>query len=210
MNTDFSNPLNEISALRRAGWIGSVLSLAVLLVDYLELIPREVLSPSFRTLSLVCAFSFLGGFIAALFLNWRGIPARGGVRVGLACGSRAGVIGSVVAAACLLIGNAAAMRGNGFSATADFFPLLSACMSIVPGIAFGLLGGLFATLLRSPASFARDIPILPTGSTETTRFMAHVPGMLLTLLAVAAFLSPFFPCGFEGIQRPHQSYPRAS
>ena len=196
-----NSPHPSAYAGHRAGVIVAFVSAGAFLVTSLPLIPQNFPS-SLRTLLLVCGFSFLGGFIAALFLNWRTIPARDGVRIGLACGSRAGAVGSVVAAACLLLGNAMAMSGKGFAPTPDFFPLLSACMSIVPGVAFGLLGALVAVLLRSPASFARDVPKAATGSTEPRKFLPNVSGILLTLLIAAAFLSPFFPVWFGARPKP--------
>ncbi|MEI8233303.1 MAG: hypothetical protein WCH57_01310 [Verrucomicrobiota bacterium] len=196
------SPHEPVSARHKAGVIAALVSAGALPVTSLPLIPPNFLSPSLRTLLLVCGFSFLGGFIATLFLSWRTIAARDGVRVGLACGSRAGAVGSVVAAACLLIGNAAAMRGKGFTAAPDFFPLLSACMSIVPGIAFGLLGALIAVLFRSPSSFARDIPRSPIDGSEPRKSVVHVQGILLTLLVIAAFLSPLFPIWFQARPKP--------
>ena len=197
-----NSPYPPAYARHRAGVIAALVSAGALPVTSLPLIPPNFLSPSLRTLLLVCGFSFLGGFIATLIQNWRTIPARDGVRVGLACGLRAGAVGSVIAAACLLIGNAAAMSGKSFATTADFFPLLSAFMSIVPGVALGLLGALVAVLLRSPASFSRDIPRSTINSTEPRKFLPDVPGILLTLLIATAFISPFFPAWFGARPKP--------
>jgi hypothetical protein len=196
------SPPEPVSARYKAGVIAAFISSGAFLVSYLSLAPGNYLPPSLRTLSLVCGFSFFGGLIATLFLNWRAIPARDGVRMGLACGSRAGIVGSVVAAACILIGSAAISRRNGFVTVTDFFPLLSACMSIVPGIATGSFGALLAVLLRSPASFARDIPRATTHSAEPRKFLPNVPGILLTLLVATAFLSPFFPVWFRARPKP--------
>lgn len=186
---------------RKAGLTAALVSSGGFLVTYLPVASQSALPPSLRILSLVCGFSFLGGFIATTLNNWREIPPRAGIGVGLACGFCAGTIGSVVAAASLLLGIAFSLAGSGHASSPDFYPLVSACMSVVPGIVAGILGGLFAVLLRSPASFARNLPQM-SGTGEPKPFAACVPRMLLALLVVAALLSPFFPVWFGARPTP--------
>jgi hypothetical protein len=163
------------SFCRKAGTVGALVSLGALPISVLSLVPGYFLTPQLRMLLLVCGFSFLSGFIATCIQDWRSVSAKDGVRLGLACGSRTGMLSSIMTAAFIVMGNTLAMRGKGGVVTPDFLPLLSAFMSIIPGIISGIIGGVAGVIFRSPASFVRNIPNVGVDVDYPQKLTAYMP-----------------------------------
>lgn len=106
----------------------------------------------------------LGGFLAAMFLDWRSIPAKdamlAGVQVGAITAAVASFIGGGATLAMSLMGiatwasDASSMSGE----TLSFFGTLVAgnMVSLLFGIAiamiFGIVGGIIGAAIKRPAS----------------------------------------------------------